>query len=263
MADEIRADNQVRQEWNYMVDQVLIAGGTVEEVTDFKREEVVQKVAASIKEHGEEPSLLAAVILRAIDILKEFLHILMENPVPIQSEQVFSMDAADAAARESEKGPRPDFLKEEAEFRELDGIYQRLKKANRKQYALQKQKDSIQSALDQTPRGMFHRKDRKALQERIDGLDRQIETVRSQLSMIPKQNGFESVTAVKMAYRNAKSALEEVRIKQAEWDGVELPVELKPKTHRQKVSVLKELAEKRAEASEKQSGHKRNKMFEL
>ena len=110
---------------------------------------------------------------------------------------------------------------------------------------------------------MLHRRERKALQERIDGLDRQIEAVRSQLNMIPQQNGFESVTAVKMAYRNAKSALEEVRIKRTEWDGVELLVELKPKTQRQKVSVLKELAEKRAEVSEKQAGHKRNKMFEL
>ena len=68
---------------------------------------------------------------------------------------------------------------------------------------------------------------------------------------------------MKMAYRSTKNALEEVRRKQAEWDGVELSVELKTKTQRQKVSVLKELAEKRAEVSERQTGHKRNKMREL
>ena len=258
MADAIRADNQVKQEWNQMVDQVLIAGGTVEEVTDFKREEVVQKVAASIKEHGDDPSLLAVVIIQAIAILKEFLQILMDNEEPMQLEPVVPADAGIENDKVVKKGPRPDSGKEEAEFRYLDGIYQNLIKANRKQFALQKQKESVQVVLDQTPRGMFHRKERKALQERIDGLDRQIGLVRSQMSMISKQNGFESVTELKTAYVNAKNALKEARRKQAEWDGVEMPVELKPMTQRQKVSVLKQLAEKRLKISELQSGHSRS-----
>ena len=263
MADAIRADNQVKQEWNQMVDQVLIAGGTVEEVTDFKREEVVQKVAASVKEHGEEPSLLAAVILRAIDILKEFLQILMDNGGVEQAETTFPVVVGILYDREEQKGPRPDSRKEEAKFRELDGIYQKLIKANRKQFALQKQRDSVQLALDQTPNGILHRKERKALQERINGLERQIESVRSQLSMIPKQNGYESVNAVKTAYINAKIVLEEARRKQAEWDGMELPVVMKPMTQRQKVSVLKQLAEKRAEVVEQQAGNKQAKNMEI
>ena len=263
MADAIRADNQVKQEWNQMVDQVLIAGGTVEEVTDFKREEVVQKVAASVKEHGEEPSLLAAVILRASDILKEFLQILMDNGGVEQAETTFPVVVGILYDREEQKGPRPDSRKEEAKFRELDGIYQKLIKANKKQFALQKQRDSVQLALDQTPNGILHRKERKALQERINGLERQIESVRSQLSMIPKQNGYESVNAVKTAYINAKIVLEEARRKQAEWDGMELPVVMKPMTQRQKVSVLKQLAEKRAEVVEQQAGNKQAKNMEI
>lgn len=263
MAEAIRADNQVKQEWNQMVDQVLIAGGTVEEVTDFKREEVVQKVAASIKEHGDEPRLLTAVILRAVAILKEFLQILMDNEELMQLEPVVPAGAGTENDKVVKKGPRPDSGKEEAEFRYLDGIYQKLIKANRKQFALQKQRDSVQLALNQTPNGILHRKERKALQERINGLDRQIGLVRSQLSMIPKQNGFESVTELKTAHINAKNALEGIQRKQAEWDCVELPVELKTKTQRQKVSVLKELAEKRAKMLEQQDGNKGNRELEL
>lgn len=263
MADAIRADNQVKQEWNHMVDQVLIAGGTVEEVTDFKREEVVQKVAASIKEHGDEPRLLAAVILRAVAILKEFFQILMDNGEVEQAEPAFPAVVGVQYDREEQKGSRPDSRKEEAGFRELDGIYQKLIKANRKLFALQKQKDSVQLALDQIPGGILHRKERKTLQERVDGLERQIESVRSQLSMIPKQNGYESVTAVKTAYINAKNALEAVKRKQAEWDGVALPAEEKPKTQKQKISVLKQLAEKRAEVVEQQAGNKQAKNMEL
>ena len=52
--NEIRSDNQLRQEWNQTVDQVLIAGGSQEEVTEFKWEEVVQKVSESVKIRGTQ-----------------------------------------------------------------------------------------------------------------------------------------------------------------------------------------------------------------
>ena len=50
--------------------------------------------------------------------------------------------------------------------------------------------------------------------------------------------------------RTKKEALEAVKRKQAEWDGEELPVEEMTKTQKQKKSVLKQLAEKRAEVAE-------------
>ena len=187
----------------------------------------------------------------------------MDNGEVEQAETAFPVVVGVLYDREKQKGPRPDSRKEEAKFRELDGIYQKLIKANRKQFALQKQRDFVQLALDQTPNGILHRKERKALQERINGLERQIESVRSQLSMIPKQNGYESVTAVKTAYINEKNALEEVKRKQAEWDGVTLSVEEKPKPQKQKISVLKQLAEKRAEVAEQQAGNKQAMNMEI
>ena len=48
------------------------------------------------------------------------------------------------------------------------------------------------------------------------------------------RDGYKSVTAVKTAYINAKNALEAVKSKQAEWDGVELPVEEMTKTQKAK-----------------------------
>ena len=48
--EEIRNDNQLRQKWNQTVDQVLIAGGSQEEVAEFKQEEVVQKVSESVED---------------------------------------------------------------------------------------------------------------------------------------------------------------------------------------------------------------------
>lgn len=262
MAAEIRSDNAIRQKWNQAVDQVLIAGGTVEEVSEFKQEEVARKIADSMKEHGTDPGRLASIILTAIAVLKEFLTVLMDHEEPVQ-ESVDTITEMTVPGEKKRKGNRPDSTKEEMAYHELEGIYQKLVKANRKLFALQKQRGTVQTALEQMPGGILYRKDRKVLQERIDGLDRQIKQTQDQMSLIPKQNGFESISAVKQAFTKAKGALEEVRRQQAEWDGIKLPTEHKPQTQKQKVSVLKQLAAKRIEADNRENHSSRPKAVEL
>ena len=83
------------------------------------------------------------------------------------------------------------------------------------------------------------------------------------MSMIPKQHGYESVSAVKTAYTEAKMALDEVRRKQAEWDGVTYPEVQKPQHQSQKVSVLKQLAAKQVEVSNQEHRSGRSKGVEL
>lgn len=76
-AKEIQSDNELRKEWNRTVDQVLIAGGSQEDVIDFKKEYVTDKVAESIRINGNQPGIFAAVLQKALNVLKIFLHFLM------------------------------------------------------------------------------------------------------------------------------------------------------------------------------------------
>ena len=120
----ITADNELRQEWNRTVDQVLIAGGSHEEVTEFKTEEITSKISESIQKNGNDPSLFSQIIRFAIAVLKEFLDILMrKNPAEIQK------------AEEADAG---------------------------RDTVSEKQQRSLQDVLDTTPRDIFHWKERKA-----------------------------------------------------------------------------------------------------
>ena len=130
--------------------------------------------------------------------------ILMEQVDAVHESEMVQPEQAASSEKKERKGKRLDSSKEEQNFRAIEGIYQKLSKANRKLFALQKQKGSIQIALDQIPGGILHRKERKALQERIDGLERQIQQTQDQMNVIPKQHGYESVRAVKKAYSDAK-----------------------------------------------------------
>lgn len=249
--EEIRSDNQLRQEWNQTVDQVLIAGGSQEEVTEFKREEVVQKVSESVKTHGTQPGLLAEILRRAIAVLKEFLDLLMQ---PIGEEADVggireSSDTMESALPGKRKAERPDSREAEFRFMRIELVHRQLNKTNRKLYALQKQKETVQLTLDHMPTSIFHRRERKELQERIDGLERQIRFCRNQLFLIADANGYRSVKEAEQEYRLAKRTLEQVRRAQAEWDGITTSGKKEWEPQEQKPSILKQLAAMKTEVS--------------
>ena len=266
--EEIRSDNQLRQEWNQTVDQILIAGGSQEEVTEFKQEEVVQKVSESVKTHGVQPGLLAEILRRAIAVLKEFLDLLMQ-PVEKEADACGMRDSSDATESVlpgKRKAERPDSREAEFRFMRIEPVHRQLIKTNRKLYALQKQKETVQLALDHTPTSIFHRKERKELQERTDGLERQIRLCRNQLFLIADANGYGSVKEAEQEYRIAKKVLEQVHRAQAEWDGTILPDEdihelQKQRMQEQKPSVLKQLAAMKAEVPKHDMNHADKKLF--
>lgn len=251
LADVITTDNELRQEWNRTVDQVLIAGGSHEEVTEFKTEEITSKISESIQKNGNNPSLFSQVIRFAIAVLKEFLDILMrKEPAEVQKAEEADADR-DAISEKQDRASDVDLLEAEAQFRQMDAVHQSLNKCNRKLYALQKQQRSLQDMLEITPQDLFHRKERKALEERIAGIGRQIDLTRTQLGAIPKQHGFDDVKSAEAAYKAAKAKLES--LKETLGDTGKEKFKIKPRTQKQKVSALKELAARRLEAQQREA----------
>lgn len=252
LADVITQDNELRQEWNRTVDQVLIAGGAQKEVTEFKTEEITSKVSTSIRENGNDPSLFSQIIRFAIAVLKEFLDILMWSASTEIEETKETVEKQNNVSEKPEPEIAADLRDAEAEFRPLDAVHQKLNKVNRKLYALQKQQRSLQDVLDTTSKDLFHRKERKVLEDRIAGIARQLDLARTQLEAIPKQHGFSDVKSAETAYKAAKAKLES--LKEALGDTVKEEFKIKPRPQKQKVSALKELAARRLEAQQREAG---------
>ena len=250
LADVITQDNELRQEWNRTVDQVLIAGGSHEEVTEFKTEEITSKISESVRENGNNPSLFSQIIRFAIAVLQEFLDLLMRNtPAEIEKTKETG-EEQDTISPKPKPATTADLRDAEAEFRPLDAVHQKLNKTNRKLYALQKQQRSLQDVLETTPRDIFHRKERKALEDRIAGIGRQIDLTRTQMEAIPKQHGFDDVKSAEVSYKAAKAKLES--LKETLGDTGKEEFKIKPRTQKQKVSALKELAAKRLEVQQRE-----------
>ena len=105
--------------------------------------------------------------------------------------------------------------------------------------------------LDTTPRDLFHRKERKALEDRIAGIGRQIDLTRTKLEAIPKQHGYGDVKSAESAYKAAKAKLESLKETLGETGKEEFKI--RPRTQKQKVSALKELAAKRLEVQQREA----------
>ena len=177
-----------------------------------------------------------------------------------------SSDRPESVLPGKQKAERPDSREAEIRFMRIESVHRQLNKTNRKLYALQKQRETVRLALDHTPESIFHCRERKELQERVDGLERQIRLCRNQLFLIVDANGYGSVKEAEQEYRLAKKALEQVRRAEEEWDGMILPDgdvhELQnQRMQEQKPSVLKQLAEMKAEVSKHDMNHADKKLF--
>ena len=70
MADEIRTDNEARQDWNRTADLALVVGVPEEKVLEIKHEAIQNRSKYSISEHGWLPGLFRTIVQKAKSILE-------------------------------------------------------------------------------------------------------------------------------------------------------------------------------------------------
>jgi len=213
-AKEIEADNVLRKEWNDTVDQVLIAGGTTEEVIDFKKEYVTSKVADSIRNNGNQPGIFATILRSAIEVLKTFYRFLM-----------FRLEKAEREANEV-RLPEPvqemqelipfdpaELQRANAEYMHLQTLHEDLSSINRKIYAIEKSIKKLNWQLDKLEHSfadkVLHVFERKELRKVIVEQKAKLEKAREQLRLYPKQHGYGTVGEIEQAYQQAKKIFQE------------------------------------------------------
>lgn len=224
-ATQIRQDNYLRQEWNRTVDRMLIWGEKEEAMMFAKNEYILKPMAESVEQNGYRPELFTEFLQKAIGLVRGMIDYCIacdnaekdENGEPLFYEDLV-IDATPAALPPREKGPYPSSEKEEAELLRLKSIEKKLKKENRKVYAIEKNKEKMEKQLADLPKNIFHRKERRELTEAITAKDIQLEEAKSTLGMMPVMYGYANVKEFKKDLKRAEEALAEVRARQKEWE---------------------------------------------
>lgn len=177
---EILADNKIRQEWNYSVDEALITGMDEKEIYQVKTEEITLRVKNSIAQNGRQPNLFYRIVEQAVSFLKMLIE---KWKVP----------------------PRPVLKIDMAEFRNMQNIKQQLEG---RLMAIQQVENQVIPELihkiDST-KGIFKGKERKELQEQLSEEKKRLLSMKQSFSAVVQGAGFHTVQDFILIYRKAEN----------------------------------------------------------
>ncbi len=65
-AEEIKADNEIRMEWNRAVDRAIVSGVSDAELVELKKTEITDRVKESVEQNGNKPELYGEIVRAAV-----------------------------------------------------------------------------------------------------------------------------------------------------------------------------------------------------
>ncbi len=99
-AEEVKADNEIRMEWNRAVDRAIVSGVPDTEVIELKKAEITDKVRESVEQNGKKPELFGEIVKAAILLLELLITKAMQKVMDI-AEKVIGNGVGDAKETDS------------------------------------------------------------------------------------------------------------------------------------------------------------------
>lgn len=82
-AEEIKADNEIRMEWNRAVDRAIVSGVSETEVVELKKVEITDRVRESVEQNGNKPELFGEIVRAAVVLLERLIAKVMQKVMDI------------------------------------------------------------------------------------------------------------------------------------------------------------------------------------
>ena len=214
-AEEMRADNAARQEWNQTVDVALVEGVPEENILKVKQEKINGKTVESIRKQGWIPGMFCQIIRGAKDFLQELIFKFMLPPKPI---------------------PKMDLQ----EWQDMQKLMENLQKQAQEIKLTQQDISSLKQQPSET-KGVFKGKERKTLEEKIQNVEQSVDCMYTNLEQIAKQNGYSDVQSFVRAYNKSEELVREYNEEMRTWKNQMKQKKEKPTEQPKKASVLEKL----------------------
>ena len=222
-AAEIEADNAARKDWNRTADMALVSGIAEAKIIEIKNEHVYNEASRSVQMHGWLPGLFRGIIQKAKEILMGLI-------------------------RETEVPPKPMLSVDMSEYRTMQKLMVKVQdEARAIKQLMHGELPKLEKQLSETT-GLFKSKERKALQEKIAGVQQEIDRRMDRLPSILKEDGYPDVQAFKRTYDAATALVEQYNRDLAEWERQVNGETQPPQAPPEKESIRKKLRDMEAEA---------------
>ena len=269
-AEEIKADNEMRMEWNRTVDRAIVSGVADTEILELKKTEITDRVKESVAQNGRKPELFGDIVRVAVTLLERLIAKTIrkllfpakgrldgEQPKDVKQSQperaAEPKQTAEQPKQTAERPPHPKPSIPAAKYPRLKEIEGRLGKQNRAIFEREKKRDKLKKELSECNvsfryMGVFKGGRRKELQQEIDGVEKQISNMKKRLSAIVREYNFDSVQAF---HKELKAAEKEYLAYQAACEKWEKAYGDKAK---EPTSMKERLRQKQQEVKEREAG---------
>jgi len=178
----IIADNKARQEWNYSVGEALIIGIGESKVKGVKKEEITNKVKASIEKNGNRPGLFRRIVEQAIMHLKKIIE---KWKAPVKPVMKFDIKA----------------------FNKLEAIRTKLDKEVEKIRIIEKQVIPDLERQLKNVSGWRKGKKRDEIEGKIKEQKAKLRTLKQSLERIVQSEGYEDIPEFVKVYNKSASEM--------------------------------------------------------
>ncbi len=214
-AEEIRADNTARQEWNRTVDVALVEGVPEADILKVKQEEINEKTLESIRKHGWIPDMFWQIVRSAKDLLQD---VIFKFKLP----------------------PKPILKIDLQEWKDMQKLMYELQERSREIKRTQQEIYSLKKQLPEL-RGLFKGKERKSLEGKI-GLAVQVEErLQTTLEQIVKREGYPNVQSFMNVYNKSEELVLEYNKELRVWENQKEKKKEKNREQQKKSSVQEKL----------------------
>ena len=219
-AEQIETDNKHRQRWNETVDVALVSGVPEQKILAVKKMEISDKVKENIQQKGHDPKQFSTLIIMAVSALQLIIRQVFDkyygkgNMVG-EAEIKTVLELKQIEVSEMPEQPKKSRLA--SKYPRLSETYNKLNQQNYSIQQREKQLEGVKKELANT-KGIFKRKQRKELQERINELEPQIDNMKRYLSSIVQRDGYDTVKEFLAAYKVAKVEYGAYQSALAKWE---------------------------------------------
>lgn len=228
-ATQIEADNLQRKRWNQTVDRALLSGVPEQQIIEVRKVQIGRKASLSIQQSGGQPELfiniiemairvLELLIMQVINLAKKFNVKADETQVKLETVlSVRQLDRLKEAEEVLEEIPdKPKKSARAAEYPRLEKIYVKLQQQNRVILQKEQRIGNLEMELQEC-KGIFKRKKRQELQEKIEQTKKQLEPMKQRLTDIVTSCGYRNVRAFLVEHEKSRAEYAWYRQAVSDW----------------------------------------------
>jgi hypothetical protein len=249
----IKSDNEVRKQWNSEVDAALVAGVPEEELVEFRKEEITDKIQNSIKMNGNKPELLSKILKDAMSLLRRLvtqIYMMSKSRKPSQDMYL--------SKRGTGENCSADVF---AEYDRLKPMHKELWEFTRKKRWNESRRDTLKQRLEGLQDKAENLSEKVKLQTQIRYKERKIAEYDLKMKAAALNYGYSSIRDATNAYWRAKDAMEKIATSETRKASSQQSKtkQTMQKTNPKRPSILQQLKEKRQEIDRNQKQGNRSK----